>query len=81
MATDANTAVQKQAIQQQLAEIDLALKELEHSESAYRIVNQLLIKTDVAVLRSDLAAKKESLHARLQSLERHTAPKADGRDH
>lgn len=77
MATDATIAVQRQAIQQQLAEIELALKELEGSESAYRIVNQLLIKADPQQLRSDLNAKRESLNARLAALER---TRADGRN-
>jgi chaperonin cofactor prefoldin len=64
--------VQKQALQQQIMETDLALKELTSAKSAYKIVGGLMIATDVEKLREDLLRKKETNAARLSSLERHS---------
>ena len=63
-------AVQKQAVQQQLMEVDLALKELTNTANAYRMVGNLLIQTPVASLTEELHKKKETVHTRMQLLER-----------
>jgi chaperonin cofactor prefoldin len=65
--------VQKQALQQQLVELDLAAKELVDAQRAYRVVGGLLIAADVPVLRADLTRKKESAEQRLATLEKHEA--------
>ena len=65
-------AVQRQAVQQQLVELDVALKELTHAQTAYKIVGGLMIGADVSTLRDELAKKKEASEARLSTLERQT---------
>ena len=64
-------AVQKQALQQQLVETDLALKELATAHTAYKIVGGLMVQADVTTLRNDLEKKKETTSERLAQLERH----------
>jgi prefoldin beta subunit len=62
--------VQKQALQQQHLEVELALKELAGSTNAYRIINNLLIQAPVAQLTEELEKKKETLATRLQTVEK-----------
>jgi prefoldin beta subunit len=63
-------AVQKQTLQQQLMETDLALKELEGATNAYRMVAGLMLQTSADKLREDLAKKKEVAATRMHMLER-----------
>ena len=62
--------VQKQAIQQQLIEADLALKELSTAKTAYKIVHGLMIASPVETLTDELQKKKETAQTRLSSVER-----------
>ena len=62
--------IAKQALQQQSMEIDMALKELVDAKSAYRFVGGLLVASDVDALRADLTKKKESVAARLSSMQK-----------
>lgn len=65
-----NFAVQEHALKQQAMELDVALKELDGAQSAYRFVGGLLIARNPAELRVDLLKKRESITERLVSLER-----------
>lgn len=63
--------VQKQALQQQLVEVDLALKELATAKTAYRIIGGLMVGAEVQTLQAELQRKKETTQTRLSQLERH----------
>ncbi len=65
-------AIQKQALQQQLMEVEMALKELDGAKTAYRIVNGLMIEAPVEKLTEELNKKKESSQNRLNTIERQT---------
>jgi prefoldin beta subunit len=63
-------AVQKQALQQQLMEVDLALKELAGTTNAYRVIGGLMIQTPVSTLTEELNKKKETATNRMSMVER-----------
>ncbi len=65
-----NLLMQKQQFQGQQAEIDTALKALEQSEESYRIIGNIMVKTDRKGLIDDLALKSSALALRLSTLER-----------
>lgn len=65
-----NFLMQKQQIQSQLIEVESALKELEKTEEAYKIVGNIMIKSDKESLTKDLTAKKEILDLRIKNLEK-----------
>lgn len=65
-----NFAVQEHALKQQAMELDVALKELDGAQNAYRFVGGLLIAKNPSELRADLLKKRESVTERLASLER-----------
>jgi len=65
-----NFSVQEHALKQQLMELDVALKELQGAERAYKFVGGLLIQNDPTALRNDLTAKRESITERLAALAR-----------
>jgi prefoldin beta subunit len=62
--------VQKQQFQTQLAEIDSAIEELGKSEHAYKIVGNIMIKSDKKDILEDLKKKKEILELRLKTIEK-----------
>lgn len=74
-------AVQRQTLEQQLLEIDLALKELQNARTAYKLVGGLLIESDAASLRADLEKKKEVAQTRLSTLARHAEKLSAKRAH
>lgn len=61
---------QKQNLQMQLMEIDTALKGLEDTKEAYRIVGNVMILADSAALKEDLKSKKETTELRIRSFEK-----------
>lgn len=61
---------QKQQFQAQLFEIEGALKELETSPVAYKIVGGIMIGIDKAVLQKELQGRKELFDLRVQTLEK-----------
>ncbi len=61
---------QKQTFQAQLMEIESALKELQNSETAYKIVGNIMVKADKAQLAEELNSKKEIAELRIKTLER-----------
>jgi prefoldin beta subunit len=61
---------QKQQFQSQLFEVENALKELESTEKAYKIVGNIMVSTKKEDLVGDLAEKKELLNLRVLSIEK-----------
>jgi len=66
-----NSMLQKQAFQMELAETGSALRELEKSgEEVYKIIGQLMIKTEKNKIHEELLSKQKILELRIKSLEK-----------
>lgn len=65
-----NISVQKQQFQNQLFEIDNALKELKSTKQAFKIVGNIMVETSKGDLEKDLSDKKEISELRVQTLEK-----------
>ncbi|MFH1063711.1 MAG: prefoldin subunit beta [Candidatus Woesearchaeota archaeon] len=65
-----NFLAQKQAFQAQLMEITSALEELKTSEEAYKIIGNVMVRSNKDELTKDLSQKKETAELRVKSLER-----------
>ena len=65
-----NFLMQKQQFQAQLVEIESALKELEGSKEAFKIVGNIMVNADKEGLSKDLRSKKEMLELRIKTLEK-----------
>ncbi|MEE9525988.1 MAG: prefoldin subunit beta [Candidatus Woesearchaeota archaeon] len=68
---------QKQQVQAQLMEMESALKELEKTDEAFKIVGNVMVKSDKESLKKDLTAKKEVLDLRIKTLEKQEADMKD----
>jgi len=62
--------VQKQQFQLQQLEIESALKELEKTNDAYRIVGNIMVSSKKEELKKDMESKKEMLALRIRTLEK-----------
>ncbi|MCF7799324.1 prefoldin subunit beta [Candidatus Woesearchaeota archaeon] len=62
------TVQQKQAYDQQLVEIENALKELTNKDEAYHIVGSIMIKKDAKVVAAELKEKKNTFAVRVDAL-------------
>ncbi|MBW2989162.1 prefoldin subunit beta [Candidatus Woesearchaeota archaeon] len=65
-----NILLQKQQFQSQSIEIDSALKELETTKEAYKIVGNIMVASKKPDLKSDLTSKKEIVLLRIKTLEK-----------
>lgn len=66
-----NSIFQKQAFQMELAETNSALKEIEKSgDEVFKIIGQLMIKTEKSKIREELLSKQKILELRIKSLEK-----------
>ncbi len=66
-----NILLQKQAFQMELLETESALKEIENSgDEIFKIVGQLMVKTDKKRLKEELENKNKLLNLRLKTLEK-----------
>ncbi len=66
-----NTLMQKQAFQMELAETNSALKEMEKAgEEVYKIIGQLMIKSEKGKIQEELANKKKILELRIKTFEK-----------
>ena len=66
-----NILLQKQAFQIELREAQAALKELEKSgDEVFKIIGQLLIKTDKKSVVSELIGKEKMMDLRIKGFER-----------
>ncbi len=61
---------QRQMIQTQILEIESALKELKTTDNSYKIIGNIMVKTDKVVLDKELNSKKEMLEIRVKSIEK-----------
>lgn len=65
-----NFLLQKQTFQTQLMEIESALSELKEKKEAYKIVGNIMVKSNAADLKKDLEKKKEMTELRIKTLEK-----------
>ena len=66
-----NLILQKQAFQLELNETQTALKELQNSkEEVFKIIGNLMIKTEKSKLKEELQNKQKILDLRLKNLEK-----------
>ncbi len=66
-----NSIFQKQAFQMELAETDSAIEELEKSgDEVFKIIGQLMIKSEKSKIRNELEDKKKILDLRIKSVEK-----------
>lgn len=61
---------QKQQMQSQLIEIESALSEIDSSETAYKIVGNIMISSKKSDLKKDLNEKKEIFSSRVNVLDK-----------
>ena len=70
-----NAMHQKQAFQMELLETQAALKELESSgDEVFKIVGQLMVKTDKSKMKEDLETKEKILSTQAKRLQEQEAP-------
>jgi prefoldin beta subunit len=62
--------MQKQQFQTQLVEIDSAIKELKQTDISYKIVGNIMVKTNINDQLEDLKKKKEMFELRIKTLEK-----------
>ena len=62
--------MQKQQFSTQLFELDSALKELDKTEKAYKIVGNIMVSAEKEGLKKELAQRKEIVELRIKSLEK-----------
>lgn len=62
--------MQKQQFQAQLFEVDSALKEIEKTDEAFKIVGNVMLKADKPALKAELGSKKELIDLRLKNIEK-----------
>ena len=65
-----NILLQKQQFQSQSIEIESALKELETTKEAYKIVGNIMVASKKEDLKKDLESKKETVNLRIKTLEK-----------
>ena len=66
-----NINLQRQAFQMELRETQAALKELEKSgEEVFKIIGQLMIKTDKKEMKEELFNKEKIIDLRIKSFEK-----------
>jgi len=65
-----NVLVQKQQFQQELLEIESALKELPSSTQSYQIIGKLMIAKDKEALLKDLEERKEIIDLRIKNFDK-----------
>lgn len=66
-----NLLLQKQAFQMEFSESEAALNEIDSAgEEVFKIVGQLMIKTEKEKLKKELSEKKDVLNLRVKALEK-----------
>jgi len=65
-----NIVMQKQQFQTQSMEIESALKELEKTKEAYKIVGNIMVAAKKEDLKKDLQSKKEAADLRVKTIEK-----------
>jgi prefoldin beta subunit len=73
-----NIILQKQAFQMELSETSSALKEIEKAgDEVFKIIGQLMIKTDKSSTKKELEDKKKMLDLRIKAIEKQEASLAE----
>jgi len=62
--------MQKQQFQTQMVEIDSALKEMGQTSETYKIIGNIMVKTDKEALEKDLKEKRELVELRMKTVEK-----------
>ena len=76
-----NLLFQKQAFQMELSETKSALKEIEKAgDEVFKIIGQLMIKTDKAKTKEELSNKEKIITLRIKSIEKQETPLAKKMD-
>jgi prefoldin beta subunit len=66
-----NILLQKQAFQMELSETESALNEIERAgEDVFKIIGQLMIKTDKSKVKDELLNKKKIIDIRVKTLQK-----------
>jgi len=65
-----NIILQRQQIQSQINEMNSAIKGLETSQESYRIIGNIMVKTDKQELKKEIEEKKTTSELRIKSLEK-----------
>lgn len=65
-----NLLLQKQAFQMELSETKAAEREIGNSEEIFKIIGQLMIKTDKEKTKEELQNKEKILDLRIKSIEK-----------
>ncbi len=65
-----NFIMQKQTMQMQVVELESALDELKKTDTAYRIVGNIMVKANKEELIKDLESKKEVSALRIKTIEK-----------
>ncbi len=65
-----NLLLQKQQFQSQLQEVDSAMTETKTTETSYKIIGNIMVKTDPKKLHEELSSKKEVLTLRIDSIQK-----------
>lgn len=65
-----NFLAQRQQFQIQLIEIESALKELETTGEAYKLVGNIMVSSKKEDLKKELSSKKEIVELRIKTLEK-----------
>jgi prefoldin beta subunit len=65
-----NFGMQRQQFQLQQTEIETALIEIESTDTAYKIIGNIMVLTDKDKLRKELTEKKEMLDIRISTIEK-----------
>lgn len=63
-------SLQKQNVQVQLIEVESALAEIEKTDSAYKIVGNVMVAAKKDDLKKELTSKREMLNLRIKSVEK-----------
>ena len=63
-------SAQRNAYQAQLLEMENAIGELASATESFRIIGNVMVKSDPAKLKEEIVEKKSALHARLASIEK-----------
>ena len=61
---------QKQQFQMQLSELQSAESELKDESVSYKIVGNIMVKSDSKDLREDIKSKKEMIELRIKTIEK-----------
>ncbi len=72
-----NLIMQKQAFSMELSETKSAQKQIEKSNDVFKIVGQLMIKSDSKSVKEDLENKEKLIEMRLNSLEKQESSLAE----